>query len=213
MKKILTALAFLGMTVTTSNAFADEGDGNRNTRQSGALTQSDCRGIIENAIAGANATDSDFRPGKKAKMQIACLDRKGEIIGFYSMPDAWVASIDIAKAKAYTAVSISSDENAVTSRTIGLASQPGGPLWQIGNSNRPGTTGLENVKERGIIEFPGGIPLYKNGKLVGGIGVSGDSVTVDETVAQCGAIGYEAPQAIRSNTVLGVPYTTTVCPF
>lgn len=176
------------------------------------LTKSDCEGIISNAIDGANLRDSDFRPDSDTtKMQIYCMDRTGKILAYHNMEDAWIGSIDIAKAKAYTAASLSSDRNALTSRDVGVASQPGQALWQVGSSNRPGTNGPENIKEHGFIEFPGGVPLYKDGKLVGGLGVSGDSVDADETVAVCGAAGFEPEHAITSKAVLGLPYTTQVC--
>jgi hypothetical protein len=53
------------------------------------------------------------------------------------------------------------------------------------------------------------MPLYAGGELVGGIGVSGDGVEQDENVAEAGAKGFEAPKAIRIDTVTnnGVPYT------
>jgi uncharacterized protein GlcG (DUF336 family) len=113
------------------------------------------------------------------------------------MPDAWVGSEDIAIAKARTAAFFSSDENALTSRIIGVLSQAhnpdgtggAGPLWGIGNSNQIGTTGTQATRN-GIITFPGGAALYKDGKLVGGIGVSGDGVDQDETVAFAGAAGF-----------------------
>jgi len=55
----------------------------------------------------------------------------------------------------------------------------------IGNSNQLG------IRFRnGIITFPGGVPLHKNGELVGGIWVSGDGVDQDEQVALCGAAGF-----------------------
>ncbi len=121
-------------------------------------------------------------------------DEKATLV--YSMPDAWDGSKDISGGKSNTAVLFSSDENSLTSRTIGVASQPGAPLWQIGNSNRVG----------GIIEFPGGIPLYKNDVLVGAIGVSGDGVDQDEAVASAATVGYEPKSFIRSDKVANLPY-------
>ena len=203
MKNTSLALA-ITLTLGTTSVFAD----NKET----TLTKSDCEGIVSNAIDGAIERDSDFRPDPATtKMQIYCMDRRGNILAYHNMDDAWVGSIDIAKAKAYTAASLSSDENALTSRDIGVASQPLQALWQVGSSNRPGTQGPENIKEHGYIEFPGGVPLYKGGKLVGGLGVSGDSVNADETVAVCGAIGFEPAIEIKSSTVLGLPYTTQIC--
>jgi uncharacterized protein GlcG (DUF336 family) len=102
-------------------------------------------------------------------MHIAIVNRSGHLLALHSMDDAWPVSIDIALAKAYTAASVSSNENAISSRSIGLLTQPGGALWNVGNSNDPGT-GDDTIEERGLIEFPGGLALYQNGVLVGKIG-------------------------------------------
>jgi uncharacterized protein GlcG (DUF336 family) len=146
-------------------------------------------------------------------MHIAIVDRSGHLLALHSMEDAWPVSIDIALAKAYTAASVSSNENAISSRSIGLLTQPGGALWNVGNSNNPGT-GDDTIEERGLIEFPGGLALYKNGVLVGGIGVSGDGVDQDELVAEAGAAGYEPSPVIRVDCVLGLPgaYSTNADP-
>ena len=156
------------------------------------LTQSDLDVIVAQAVATANATSSAFRLSpspQPTKMQIAIVDRSGKLLQLFSMPDAWVGSVDIAIAKARTAAFFSSDQNALTSRVIGSVSQPGGPLWGIGNSNQVGISGSQEFRN-GIITFPGGVPLYKNGALVGGVGVSGDGVDQDESVAFGGAAGF-----------------------
>ncbi len=54
----------------------------------------------------------------------------------------------------------------------------------------------------GIQIFPGSVPLYRNGKLVGGVGVSGDGVDQDDIIASMGSAGFEAPPEIRSDRVL-----------
>lgn len=158
-------------------------------------------------------------------MHIACVNRAGKIIRFRSMPDAWQGSIDIARAKANTARAFSSNENALSSRTIGCLSQPGGPLWQIGNSNQaPPVKGNAKTKGKvgGIIEFPGGLALYKdadgdgeNDTFVGAIGVSGDGVEQDEDVAEAGTQAvqpsgatYEAPDDLQGPFYTDKPCST-----
>ena len=180
---------------------------NVSARSSDKLTDADVKVILSQAEAAARAQPSLLRvnaAGEKqtTRMHIIVMNRNARVVGRVSMPDAWHGSLSIASSKAYTAMAFSSDQNALTSRTIGALSQPGGPLWNIGNSNR-------GFFEHGLIEFPGGVPLYKNATLVGGIGVSGDGVEEDENVAEAGTRGYEAPPAIRIDTVTngGLPYT------
>jgi uncharacterized protein GlcG (DUF336 family) len=169
-----------------------------------ALAPAEVTKVLDQAEQAAKKEESLVRvdaAGAKrmTRMHIMVVDRAGKVVGRRSMPDAWVGSVAIAKSKAFTAVAFSSNENALTSRSLGALSQPGGPLWNIGNSNR----------QDGLIEFPGGVPLYKGSELVGAIGVSGDGVEQDEHVAVAGAKGFEAPAAIRVDTVTknGVPYT------
>lgn len=44
--------------------------------------------------------------------------------------------------------------------------------------------------QNGIVFFPGSVPLYKDGRLVGGLGISGDGVDQDDVVTFLGAQGY-----------------------
>jgi uncharacterized protein GlcG (DUF336 family) len=53
----------------------------------------------------------------------------------------------------------------------------------------------------GIQIFPGSVPLYKNGVLVGAIGISGDGVDQDDLIAAAGANGFSPPAAIRSDQI------------
>jgi uncharacterized protein GlcG (DUF336 family) len=57
------------------------------------------------------------------------------------------------------------------------------------------------ILKNGITNFPGGFPLYKDGILVGAIGISGDGVDQDDLIGYTGATGFEAPIAMRSDTV------------
>jgi uncharacterized protein GlcG (DUF336 family) len=172
----------------------------------GGLSNTDIDAIINQGIDAANTTASAdglrSAPANKraTRMVIAVVARDGKLLKLYAQSDAWVGSRDIAIAKARTAAFFSSDENALTSRIIGVLSQAhnpngsggAGPLWGIGNSNQIGITGSQEYRN-GIITFPGGVPLYKDG-LAGGVGVSGDAVDQDEAVAFAAAAGF-APGA------------------
>ena len=59
-----------------------------------------------------------------------------------------------------------------------------------------------NLSQNGIVFFPGSMPLYKSGALVGGLGVSGDGVEQDDLVAAAGATGLAPPTAIRADEIV-----------
>ncbi|MFQ5607184.1 MAG: heme-binding protein, partial [Candidatus Zixiibacteriota bacterium] len=102
---------------------------------------------------------------------------------------------------------------AFTCRAIGFLSQdfypPGideetldrpvrsGPLFEGPEFRLQEMLGRSPFNGNGITIFPGGIPLYRGGQLVGGIGVSGDGVDQDDIIAAAGANGYEALDIIR----------------
>lgn len=69
---------------------------------------------------------------------------------------------------------------------------------QVSKCSDPNITGLQN----GTQIFAGSVPLYKNGQLVGGVGVSGDGIDQDDNVALGASAGFEAPPAIRSDQVV-----------
>ncbi len=61
-------------------------------------------------------------------------------------------------------------------------------------------TSIPNLPN-GIQIFPGSMPLYKNGVLVGAIGISGDGVDQDDLIAAGGGAGFAPPVNIRSDQV------------
>ena len=83
----------------------------------------------------------------------------------------------------------------IDEETLGRPVAPGplyqGPEFLLQNSLDSSPFG------NGITIFPGGIPLYKNGQMVGAIGVSGDGVDQDDIIAAAGTAGFEAPDSIR----------------
>jgi uncharacterized protein GlcG (DUF336 family) len=75
---------------------------------------------------------------------------------------------------------------------VATLTPPFAPLFQCTS-----IPGLAN----GIQIFPGSVPLYKNGVLVGAIGISGDGVDQDDLISAAGANGFSPPAAIRSDQI------------
>jgi uncharacterized protein GlcG (DUF336 family) len=148
--------------------------------------------------AAAKAEPAKFRPGT-TKMWCAMIDREGKLLavsatdtgGTPQAPlgsDAWRGSIEIAIAKAYTAVAFSSNDMALDSKTVGLVTRQDGPglttpgtvigtdagvapLWGLSASNPyrsafgffQGSDDVPGGYHHGIITFAGGQPVYTKG--------------------------------------------------
>lgn len=122
------------------------------------------------------------------RMWSAVVDREGHLCAVDVVGDAWPGSRAIAIAKASTANDFSNSGLALSTANLYSATQPGGSLYGLNNSNpfnpdflRQGT-GLGHVPG-GIITFGGGVPLYSGGQVIGGLGVSGDSACADHVIA------------------------------
>ncbi len=198
----------------------------------GGLSAMDVQTILGNAEATANATRAAIRLpiGARARMAIAVADLDGTMIGLRRMQDSTVFSIDVAASKARNMVYFNSSARtaadlnqvpmgtAVTNRTISFGSQPffppgidgspAGPFFNLYLQDvaNPCTQGMQagpaNVNKSGIVFFPGSAGLYRNGVLVGGLGVSGDGVDEDDYVTNGGTLGFEAPTNIRADQIL-----------
>jgi uncharacterized protein GlcG (DUF336 family) len=162
-------------------------------------------------------------------MMIAVADLDGTLLAVYRMPDATIFSIDVAVAKARNVIWFSSPAGAVdlpgvpagtavTNRTISFGAQPlfppgiddsgNGPFFNLYlNDTNPlnactqGSDPNNVLNQSGIVFFPGSVPLYRNGVMVGGLGVSGDGVEQDDYVTNGGAAGFEAAAEIRADQV------------
>lgn len=69
-------------------------------------------------------------------------------------------------------------------------------------SPNPPLTSPDPNLPNGITIFPGGFPLYRNGVLIGAIGVSGDGVDQDDLISASGTVNFLAPMAIRSDRII-----------
>lgn len=122
------------------------------------------------------------------RMWSAIVDRDGKLCIINKVGDAWPGSRAIAVAKAYTANAFSNDALALSTANLYAATQPGGSLYGLNNSNpfNPDYLGKGEGYGKttgGIITFGGGVPLYMGGKVIGGLGVSGDSACADHAIA------------------------------
>ena len=107
-------------------------------------------------------------------MNIAVADEGGNIVSHVRMDGAWIGSIDISQKKAYTSRAFD-----ISTKDLAAHSQSGNQFFGIHASN--------NGK---IMIFAGGMPLKKDGKVVGGVGVSGGSGDQDHAVADAGAAAF-----------------------
>ena len=101
-------------------------------------------------------------------MDIAVVDDCGQLLCFYRMDNAKITSIEVAINKAFTAAGA----RKATHEYAAIAG-PGGSAFGIHVSNGG----------RFMI-FGGGVPIFINGQIVGGVGISSGSAEQDREVAQ-----------------------------
>src|ERR1700724_3831269 len=107
-------------------------------------------------------------------MNIAVADAGGNLIAHVRMDNAWLGSIDISIKKAWTSRAFD-----IATKDLATPSQSGGQFFGIHASN-----------DGKVMIFAGGIPLKKDGKVVGAIGVSGGSGAQDHAVAEAGVAAF-----------------------
>jgi glc operon protein GlcG len=120
------------------------------------------------AVAKQVAAAAEAEAAKnKFTMVIAIVDDGGNLIYLEKMDETQIGSIDVAQAKARSAIAFKR------------------PTKTFQDALAAGNTGL--LKLPGAILTEGGVPLLVDGRFVGGIGVSGGTSAQDGTVAQAGA--------------------------
>jgi uncharacterized protein GlcG (DUF336 family) len=122
----------------------------------------------------------------------ATVNRKGQICAVVAPSDSaggyWPGSRSIAMAKAFTANGFSTDTAAMSTARLYTFAQPGHSLFGAVQPEPFNPECLDPAKTvkmcGGGIVFGGGVPLYKNGRIVGGLGVSGDTPCADHEIAK-----------------------------
>ena len=130
------------------------------------ITLNDARRVIAAAELKAAAIGQP--------MNIAIADAGGNLISHARMDGAWIGSIDISIKKAYTSRAFN-----IATKDLAEHSQSGNQFFGIHASN-----------DGKIMIFAGGIPLKKDGVVVGALGVSGGSGEQDHAVAEAGAAAF-----------------------
>lgn len=97
------------------------------------------------------------------KAVVAVADAGANTISLQSMDGAYIASADIAINKAFTVVSLK-----MPTKDLASLAAPGGSLY-----------GIQFTNGGKIVIFGGGVPLYKDGQIIGGIGISGGTAEQD----------------------------------
>lgn len=200
-----------------------------------SLTAADVQTVIAQAVSKAVALNQ--------KVTVAVTDKEGNLVGTFQMTgapattlirsvgrsgqgleDLTVPAILAAHSKAGTPGIFSTSGNAFSTRTASFIIQehfppkddnrPGGPLYGVQFSTLVCSDIAIAALPLGLSGDPGGLPLYKGGVAVGGIGVEGDGVykidrdatdndqSFEEIIAFHATRGFEAPPLIRGDNIL-----------
>ena len=130
------------------------------------ITLADARRVI---AAAERKAESIGQP-----MNIAVVDGGGNLIAHIRMDKGWIGSVDVAINKAWTARAFDR-----STKELAPHAQSGGQFFGVHASNHGR-----------VMIFAGGIPLKRDGEVLGGIGVSGGDGAQDEAVAEAGAAAF-----------------------
>jgi len=139
-------------------------------------TASQAAGMTLSAARAVIAAVQDTARMSGVAMTCAVVDSGAQLVAFERMDAADLVTITLAEDKAFTALL-----NQMPTRDLGPLAQPGAEFY-----------GYENVAGGRTIIFAGGMPLYRNGVLVGAVGVSGGDSVQDQRACDAGVAAFEA---------------------
>jgi uncharacterized protein GlcG (DUF336 family) len=105
---------------------------------------------------------------------IAVADASGGLVAHVRMDGAWLGSVDIAINKAWTA------------RAFDMSTEDLSHLTQSGQQG----FGLNTTNDSRVVIFGGGVPIKRDGVVIGAVGASGGSVEQDVAVAKAAIAGF-----------------------
>lgn len=130
------------------------------------INSEEARRIIDAAAAKATEIGQP--------MDIAVVDAGGNLKAHVRMDGANIGSIPISINKAYTAIAFQCQTSDLQDAT-----RPEGPIY-----------GLNDAHGGRLVVFPGGIPLVRDGKILGAVGVSTGTIEQDQEVAEAGVKAF-----------------------
>lgn len=195
-------LLAIGMAVLLASLpFRVSADDDRRADCRGLPSANQLRQLLRDAAAAPGTVGGLFNG---TRMWGAVVNRNGEICAYATSTanptQVWPGSQAIAKAKAYTANAFSLDVSAGPPATFPLSTarlytftQPGHSLNSLGQSNLwnpefnappSGQGGGKHDIAAGLIFFGGGVAVYQGSRVIGGLGVSGDTACADHEIAK-----------------------------
>jgi uncharacterized protein GlcG (DUF336 family) len=134
--------------------------------QAAGLTLAAARRVVSAVLAEGTAL--------RVPLSVAVVDAGDQLVAFERMDGADLVSIGLARDKAFTAL-----VNRMPTGDLGPMVQPGTEFY-----------GYDSVAGGRMIVFAGGLPLERDGVLVGAVGVSGGSAEQDQRAAEAGVAAF-----------------------
>ena len=108
-------------------------------------------------------------------LTVAVVDAGDQLVTFERMDGADLVGITLARDKAFSAL-----VNRMPTRDIGPVAQPGAEFY-----------GYDSLAGGRMVVFAGGMPLERDGVLVGAVGVSGGSAEQDQRAADAALAAFD----------------------
>jgi len=152
---------------------ADEVD---NVDPARPMTASQAAGLTLGAARRIIAAVQDEARSMAVPLSAAVIDAGDQLVAFERMDAADLVTITLARDKAYSALM-----NRMPTGELAAYAQPGAEFY-----------GYESLSGGRMIVFAGGMPLQRNGVLVGALGVSGGTAEQDARAAEAGVRAFAA---------------------
>jgi uncharacterized protein GlcG (DUF336 family) len=139
--------------------------------QAAGLTLAVARRTVAAVLAEAEAMG--------VPLSVAVVDAGDQLVAFERMDGADLVGITLARDKAFSALL-----NRMPTRDIAAVAQPGTEFY-----------GYDSLAGGRMVIFAGGMPLERDGVLVGAVGVSGGSAEQDQRAADAAVAAFGAAAA------------------